>query len=150
MANIKIAQLNNKLTLADTDILLVESATATEKMTVANLKELLNIQSGGIIQSGSNANGRFIYYADGTLIMYGSFSVSLTTSLQEFIINFPNGFFDVDTPVFTAVGRPSSEWDGFGIIGHNVAAVAAGRITIKGTPTQTITGKWQAIGRWKA
>lgn len=41
MANIKIAQLTNKTTLADTDIVIVESATATEKMTVAKLKELL-------------------------------------------------------------------------------------------------------------
>lgn len=40
MANIKIAQLTNKTTLADTDILLVED-TATKKMTVGNLKNLL-------------------------------------------------------------------------------------------------------------
>lgn len=41
MANIKIAQLTNKTSLADTDLVIVESATQTMKMTIANLVTIL-------------------------------------------------------------------------------------------------------------
>ena len=49
MANIKIAQLTNATTISDTDIVLIEDATQTKKMTVANLKELLGINSANSI-----------------------------------------------------------------------------------------------------
>lgn len=68
MANIKIAQLTNKTSLADTDLIIVESATQTQKMTVGKFKEIVGIQEGGIVESGSNANGSYIKFADGTMI----------------------------------------------------------------------------------
>ena len=75
MANIKIAQLTTQTALNDADVIIVENATSTNKMTVAKLKELLGIQLniplGGIVESGSNVNGNFIKYADGTLVMWG-------------------------------------------------------------------------------
>lgn len=75
MANIKIAQLTTQTVLNDTDVIIVENATSTSKMTVAKLKELLGIQLniplGGIVDAGSNVNGNFIKYADGTLVMWG-------------------------------------------------------------------------------
>lgn len=40
MANIKIAQLTNQTTISDTDLVIVETATSTNKMTVGKLKEL--------------------------------------------------------------------------------------------------------------
>lgn len=69
MANIKIAQLTNAITISDTDIVLIEDATQTKKMTVATLKSLLGINNGGVVDSGINANGRYIKFADGTLVM---------------------------------------------------------------------------------
>ena len=60
MANKKIAQLTNKTTLADTDIIIVESATATEKMTVENLKTLLGIKGGVLKENGSTPNGYYV------------------------------------------------------------------------------------------
>lgn len=75
MANIKIAQLTTQTVLNDTDVIIVENATSTNKMTVAKLKELLgvqlNIPLGGIVEAGSNVNGSYIKYADGTLVMWG-------------------------------------------------------------------------------
>lgn len=57
MANIKIGQLTNKTTLSDTDIVIIEDATSTKKMTVGKLKEILGIDKGGVVDSGSNTNG---------------------------------------------------------------------------------------------
>lgn len=98
MAAIKIAQLINKTTLADTDIIIVESATATEKMTVANLKNLLGINSGGIVDSGSNANGKFIKYADGTMVCYlfKDLIVPTNTSNIAGIVSLPASYIDTD------------------------------------------------------
>ena len=45
MANIKIAQLTNQTAISDTDLVIVETATSTNKMTVANLKEQLGINA---------------------------------------------------------------------------------------------------------
>lgn len=70
MANIKIAQLTNATTISDTDIVLIEDATQTKKITVGNLRSLLGIYDGGIVGSGANPNGFFTKYADGTLECY--------------------------------------------------------------------------------
>lgn len=45
MANIKIAQLTTATTINDTDVVLIEDATTTKKMTVANLKALTGINA---------------------------------------------------------------------------------------------------------
>ena len=42
MANIKIAQLTNQTSLSDADLMIIESATSTNKMTVGKFKELLH------------------------------------------------------------------------------------------------------------
>lgn len=44
MANIKIAQLTEKLTANPTDIIIIEDATTTYKITFANLLEALKTQ----------------------------------------------------------------------------------------------------------
>ena len=66
MANIKIAQLTNQISLSDTDLVIIESATSTNKMSVGNLKKSLKI-----VESGSNADGDWIKYSDGTMICTG-------------------------------------------------------------------------------
>ena len=41
MANIKIAQLTNQIDIADTDLIIIESATSTNKMSVGNFRKLI-------------------------------------------------------------------------------------------------------------
>lgn len=52
MANIKIAQLTNQTAISDNDLIIVETATSTNKMTVGNLKELLGIN--GLLAASSD------------------------------------------------------------------------------------------------
>ncbi|MBO1264383.1 hypothetical protein J3A84_04920 [Proteiniclasticum sp. SCR006] len=89
MANIKIAQLTNQTTLSDTDLVIVETATSTNKMTVGKLKELLGIQEGGIEESGNNANGYWIKFKDGTLIMGALVNVPMNDTSVSGIKNAP-------------------------------------------------------------
>lgn len=102
MANKKIAQLTNKTTLADTDIIIVESATATEKMTVENLKTLLGIKGGGIEENGSTPNGYYVKYKDGTMICRNiitlnelAYTATANDSLAK-VWNFPTPFTALD------------------------------------------------------
>ena len=46
MANIKIAQLTNQTAISDGDLVIVETATSTNKMTIGTLKSLLGINEG--------------------------------------------------------------------------------------------------------
>ena len=73
MADVKINQLPEQTTISDTDVVIVETATSTNKMTVGKLKELIGIQGGGIVESGSTThpsytNGTYVKFADGTMI----------------------------------------------------------------------------------
>ena len=43
MANIKIAQLTNQTAISDNDLIIVETATSTNKMTVGKFKELIHL-----------------------------------------------------------------------------------------------------------
>ena len=72
MANIKIAQLTNQTAISDNDVIIIETATSTNTMTVGTLKDLLGIERGGIVESGNNANGYYIKFEDGTLMCWGT------------------------------------------------------------------------------
>jgi hypothetical protein len=96
MADVKINQLPNKTTLADTDVVIVESATSTNKMTVAKLKELLGIDGGGIVESGTNENGYYTKYSDGTLICRHIITINATPSVgTEGTWTFPVPFLNI-------------------------------------------------------
>ena len=100
MANIKIAQLTDKISLADTDLLIVESATQTMKMTVGKLKELLGIQGGGIEESGTGNGYSYTKYKDGTmtLLMNGTIALGTMTQLPSGIW-WQNNAVTIDFPV---------------------------------------------------
>jgi len=151
MANIKIAQLTNKTALADTDLLIVEGATQTQKMTVGKLKELLGIQSGGIAESGTNANGMYVKFSDGTLICYGSFQAGLTNTssgngVYRYDINFPMAFISKPT-VSVFENQIASFTRNFNIsTGSQVNSLRF--FTTQG-PTLPYQHDYMAIGRWK-
>lgn len=102
------------------------------------------------IVSGSNANGYYRKFADGTMICWGEIPQTAISNLSEPIITFPVSFYNTATTSFVATGRPSASWTGFGIVGQNIASVSSGRITVAtGSPQYLNEGKWTAIGRWK-
>ena len=82
MADVKINQLPNKTTLADTDVVIVETATNTNKMTVGKFKELLGIQGGGIEESGTGNGYSYTKYKDGTMTVSMNGTITLGTMSQ--------------------------------------------------------------------
>lgn len=156
MANIKIAQLTNQTAISDGDLVIVETATSTNKMTVGKLKELIGIQEGGIVESGSGANGSYIKYADGTMICrkrvtstvavtvaWGSLFLSNDVNLG----NFQSAFTEIPTVTVTIARSTGGFIDGIretsgGFVGK-VGVVRAN------ATTDTFAFDIIAIGRWK-
>lgn len=111
-----------------------------------------------IIQSGSNANGSYIKYSDGTMICYGNYSFNSSNSdywgnfyrSENYTINFPQGF--STTPIVNVT--PNSD-DGsisavLNIVNLNTFEMC--QIKSKGiNPNTNLSnlGQYVAIGRWK-
>ena len=81
MADIKIFNMVEATSIIDTDLIVVEDSADTKKITKANFKETMGINAkapqattytkvevDGLITSGSNANGNWTKFPDGTLI----------------------------------------------------------------------------------
>lgn len=77
MADVKINQLPSKTSLADTDVVIVESATQTMKMTVDNLRKSLS-ETGTTY--GSNSNGYYLKMENGTLLMWNTVALAYSSS----------------------------------------------------------------------
>lgn len=158
MANIKIAQLTNQTAISDADLVIIESATSTNKMTVGKLKELLGIQAGGVVESGSNANGSWIKYADGMMICYGTFDLQLSASRGGVNNQLPQTFLSRSTSriFFDAQlinGSESLELDA--IIANGSVTGSASSFNCyasyyrTGNATDLVNLSYYAIGRWK-
>ena len=101
-----------------------------------------------VISSGSNSNGSYIKFADGTMIEYGSFSASLTANnYTEYELTFPVEFQSYPSltlcPELWADPRAYS-W----IIKSKGTARPVFRLGNTGS-AQTVDWRWIAIGRWK-
>lgn len=157
MANIKIAQLTNQTAISDNDLIIVETATSTNKMTVGNFKELLGIPNGGIVESGSGVNGSYVKYADGTMMCWAIRTFSTTVELTWGSLfyhevqswTFPVAFVG-DKPVCSAVCTDSA-----GELIGTVPNSTLTNMTFYGlrptsivTPTQ-FNFRVFAVGRWK-
>lgn len=60
MANIKIAQLTNQTAISDNDLIIVETATSTNKMTVGTFKDLIGVNDTRVVSYGSAGGSRVI------------------------------------------------------------------------------------------
>lgn len=103
MADVKIAQLLEATTVSDTDLFVVEDNADTKKITKANLVSFL----GSIVESGSNVNGSYVKFADGTMICFlvenlSSVAISVTAGQlrrsETITWTFPTQF--ISGPVF--------------------------------------------------
>lgn len=123
-----------------------------------NLQNNVENAINGIIESGSNANGNYIKYADGTMICTKSVIAStkienpwgnLFESSQLDLGNFPVSF--IETPVLSVnktIGRGSwlelVEGTTNSAIGNTYLVSA-----VSNTATTNITINIIAIGKWK-
>lgn len=160
MANIKIAQLTNQINIADTDLIIIETATSTNKMTIGTLKNLLGIQYGGVEDSGMNANGSWVSFKDGTMIctmpvrvLPTRVSVFLTNDATQSYWAFPKPF--NSTPVVTAVIDGGNTKEALVSV-INTADTSVNGLNIRAYhPTgsydgaTTVYAKAIAVGRWK-
>lgn len=109
------------------------------------------------IQSGSNSNGKYIKFPDGTLIQYGSVSVTPSTQRLQGGLTYYSGAIEVSLPekfINTNYNLSSN------IILANMNYFCQSYCVITSNSSITIsfasTGKdsartiqWIAIGRWK-
>lgn len=115
--------------------------TATETINC----DTLNVWFGGAkaFDSGSNANGYYTKFADGTLICYGN----KTISNYSVTINYPAIFIDTNYSLVTQFVRDTS-------LGNNSNSQGLNSITTTSCVCysaykETATVLWIAIGRWK-
>lgn len=119
----------------------------------------LSEKIAGIIESGSNDNGSYIKFADGTMIQWGTYDTGLTDFTTEFgsvfynqlnsTINFPLAFVDIPSIVI------NQEIGGY-LGGNTMGGLPTKtnfRVYLYTTKSATLTRNatiyWQAIGRWK-
>ena len=110
----------------------------------------LRIKGTNIVAHGSNGNGYWTRFYDGTMVCWGSIPTKSVNGVTEHGITFPSTFLDTDSTYFNAIGRPSADWTNFGVQACQVLNATTGWVTIGSQVSQNfIEGKWFAIGRWK-
>ena len=103
----------------------------------------LNINGAPIIESGSNANGYYTKFADGTLICYGN----KTISNYAMTINYPAIFIDTNYSLVTQFVRDESLGNFSNAQGLNTLTTTS--CVCYSAYSETATVLWIAIGRWK-
>jgi hypothetical protein len=115
---------------------------------------------GGIIESGSNANGSYIKFADGTMQCWGTRTITadITTpfaggfrAATATAVVFPVAF--VSNTAYQFFACSASTTGAFGIVVNQGGKLAASREVF---PVNVASGtgvyvyfEWMAVGRWK-
>ena len=118
------------------------------------------LASGAIIERGSNANGEYIKYVDGTLIcmlrssVYNTVAMTQTGSVyfNGYVWTFPHSFANATIPIVTSIGRDGTS-TGAACWGGTVEAdTSTTTVELRfwgGTSTSYSYVNGFAIGRWK-
>ena len=142
-----------KMTVAIEGEIIQENDTATTENVYS--ASAVDNKLAQIIQSGSNANGSYIKYSDGTMICYGSTSLnevsvsdyySFCKRTNSLTITFPMEFDEVPNVTITN--------QGFGIFSYTINNITANNFSYYAftyPSGSNISGSLQyvAIGRWK-
>ena len=142
---------------SDAKITALGLKSASKADIVGPVSQTAGVPTGAIIESGSNANGRFIKYADGTLICTKRVATDISSTAIGAI--FGSGAFGSGAYPAAFIATPIVNYSGF-IETGNVNGIWAGCYT---SPTQTDWGNYRllsagsygaghidltAIGRW--
>lgn len=112
------------------------------------------LDAGAVIESGENANGRYIKYADGTQICHGHFYHAFNTTdiFQAIEITYP-AVFITDNDISGAAYHESAPGRAMQLSNFTPYAsyISLGFSAYDGLPTSTVAVRirWHAIGRWK-
>lgn len=112
------------------------------------------LDAGAVIESGENANGRYIKYADGTQICHGVFyhTFNTTNIFQAVERTYPVAFIS-DNDISGAAYHVSAPGRAMQLSNFTPYAnyVSLGFSAYDGAPTSAVPVRirWFAIGRWK-
>lgn len=109
-----------------------------------------NKEKGYIVESGSNENGNYIKFNDGTMICKGDFTIPENTSMyyldfpiqfisNKYEISLTNIFFNSPDIIYS-IGN--NEENRISIYPRSISGEST-------TPNCTTKGKYIAIGKWK-
>ena len=185
MANIKISELDELQEVADQDLFVIVDSdeNTTKKIQAGNL----NIKGGdtlpigamveyngttvpqgyekvsdnNIIESGSNENGNWVKFSDGTMIWTGSITIqtieinnsfgSLYRTAGNTYGNIDFGVTFISTPkIFASLSGNYNCW--LSSVGKNASSTKTGHIMLVNPTNETIwdeTITYLAIGKWK-
>lgn len=126
---------------------------------VGSVMQASGVPTGTVIERGSNANGEYTKYADGTLIcsrrrpmtrvlQTAAGSALFSTSAGETQVDYPLAFVSVPTEVVTVVGETYNVWwTGFGTA-TNITSSAGFIISYVSRASSAYVVNYQWIGRW--
>jgi hypothetical protein len=112
----------------------------------------------GIYDSGTNSNGSWIRFTDGTMMQWGSDASGARSfaaaSDADYNIPFPQSFVLVGTIAASysllTTAQPDSTWAGFSVRGSANITLSNGVIHVVNTGAlQTGEIRWQATGKWR-
>lgn len=109
--------------------------------------------SGGKIieESGSNANGNYVKFADGTLICYGAYNTTTNSAgISDATITYPSVFSGYPSLNVTKSEVGSAQtWKGALHLRTVASYNSRGIVLIDAEVSTQYTLEWLAIGRWK-
>jgi hypothetical protein len=120
-----------------------------DEMNIYTIEEAYEL-GAGIIESGSNANGRYIKYSDGTMVCWGVGTTDSGQSQKQF--TFPTPYFDTNFVVVGTLRRQYTAYNQVLIIVTPVSPdyFAGSSIRSDGGVFFTTPFTWQSAGRWRA
>jgi hypothetical protein len=119
---------------------------------LGTVSESGGVPTGSIIERGSNANGEFIKYADGTMICTSAYSPS--SSASGTVVTLPSAFINSSFQVTCTPGQISGgDFDAVANAegkDENASSIRVkhSRIASNSVTASTIGGFYIAIGRW--
>lgn len=111
-----------------------------------------------IIESGSNANGNYVKYADGTMVCYGTKSGTGTLAdywttfkkIEGITTTFPVAFVSTPSITISSISAQSNNIFSVGIDASSSSSFNALILKPSGSSNQNYAFGWIAVGRWKA
>lgn len=117
---------------------------------VGTVSQSGGVSTGSIIERGSNGNGSYVKYADGTMECWntgiGTGAVGASAPF-DLAITYPAQF--ISSPFILASFSPGASWDFYGFLAsYSVSGSSATLRGRNGATAQSFSGSWRAIGRW--
>ena len=110
----------------------------------------LNEKVAGIVESGSNENGSWVKFADGTMIQYGSI---LNNANGLATVSFPKRFISSDVIVTTSIAYNSYTSNNPVLTlvypSNSTVGIYSRKSDGSVETNTTVKTNWKAIGRWK-